>query len=344
MTEPIAQRKSEHITLALSDASQFPHLKTGFDDFHFMHQALPEMDLADIDLSTKCLGKTLQAPLLIASMTGGPVLSGTINQNLALAAQQLGLGMGVGSQRITFEQPATLASFQIRNVAPDILLLSNLGAVQLNYGFGVDECRQAVTQIGADGLFFHLNPLQEAIQPEGNTRFSGLLDKIRQVCEAVDFPVLIKECGCGISAPLAQQLKQAGVQGIDVSGAGGTSWALIESQRAPEAWQRQLGQTFADWGIPTVTSLYLCRQADPQWLVIASGGIRNGLDAAKALAMGADLVSLAQPLLAPATQSVAAVGERVHLFLQELRVAMFCVGAKNLAELRHIPLHQRPHT
>ncbi|PIQ28267.1 type 2 isopentenyl-diphosphate Delta-isomerase [bacterium (Candidatus Blackallbacteria) CG17_big_fil_post_rev_8_21_14_2_50_48_46] len=335
--ESLRQRKLDHISIALGPRSQFSQ-PAGFEFYQFIHQGLPELDLAEIDLSCTFLGKNLKAPLLISSMTGGPAQGGEINHHLALAAQNTGIGMGVGSQRIMLVDPSAQASFQVRDRAPDILLLGNLGAVQLNDGFDVSHCRAAVEGIGADGLYLHLNPLQEAIQPEGDTNFSGLWPQIEALCQHLPFPVLLKECGCGLSGDLAARAVQAGIAALEISGAGGTSWALIESQRSLEPMRRQLGETFADWGIPTPISLQLCREAAPSMPLIASGGVRNGLDAAKALAMGADLVSVARPFLQAATESAAAVEARIQLFLMELRVAMFCVGAKNLAELRGKPL------
>lgn len=335
--ELIQQRKLDHLEIALGPRAQFTR-SAGFEHYQFVHQGLPELDLAAIDLSCEFLGKPLKAPLLIASMTGGPARGGEINRRLAMAAQRWGIGMGVGSQRIMLENPAARESFWVRDLAPDILLLGNLGAVQLNYGFDASHCLQAVSAIGADGLYLHLNPLQEAIQPEGNTNFSGLWPKIAALCQELPFPLLLKECGCGISGELAALAAQAGIAAVEVSGAGGTSWALIESQRSRDPLRRQLGETFADWGIPTPVSLQLCREAAPDLPLIASGGIRHGLDAAKALAMGADLVSVARPFLQAATESAAAVEAQIECFLMELRVAMFCVGARNLAELRGKPL------
>ena len=338
MSDPrMSQRKLDHIAIALGPRSQFSR-PAGFENLHFVHQALPELSLAEIDLSCEFLGKKLAAPLLISSMTGGPLQGGRINQHLAAAAQFCSIGMGVGSQRIMWSDPAAATSFGVRPVAPDILLLGNLGAVQLNDGFGLAHCREAVERIGADGLYLHLNPLQEAVQPEGDTDFRGLWAKIDSLCRELPFPLLLKECGCGLSGELAARAAQSGVAALEISGAGGTSWALIESQRSADPLRRQLGETFADWGIPTPVSLQLCREAAPQMPLIASGGIRSGLDAAKALALGADLVSVAQPFLQAATESAEAVQARIDLFVMELRVAMFCVGAPNLAALRGKPL------
>jgi isopentenyl-diphosphate delta-isomerase len=335
--DPIARRKLDHIAVSLSEAADFRAVRTGFDDYHFLHQALPEIDLDAIDLGTTFLGHRLRAPILIASMTGGVEQGAVINRNLAIAAQRLGLPMGLGSQRITVARPETLTSFQVRDVAPDVPLFGNLGAVQLNGGFGPDEVRLLVESVGADGLFLHLNPLQEAVQPEGDRNFAGLLPKIAALCEAVSFPVLAKETGCGIAGDTAAALVKAGVAAIDVSGAGGTSWSRIEGARLAEAPGTNLGEVFGEWGIPTALSLRLVRETCPAVPVIASGGMRDGIAAAKALAMGADLVSLAKPLLAPAMESPEAVVRVLEDWMAQLRVAMFCIGAADIDGLRHTP-------
>lgn len=331
--DPIARRKLDHIAVSLSEAADFRVVRTGFDDVHFLHQALPDVDLDAIDLSTTFLGHRLQAPILIASMTGGMEKGAVINRNLAIAAQALGLPMGLGSQRITVTHPDTLASFQVRDVAPDVPLFGNLGAVQLNYGFDAEAVRQLVAGVGADGLFLHLNPLQEAVQPEGDRNFAGLLPKIAELCRHVDFPILAKETGCGIAGDTAAALVDAGVAAIDLSGAGGTSWSRIEGARTVTAGAN-LGEVFGEWGIPTAVSLRLVREACPHTPVIASGGLRDGIAAAKALAMGADLVSLAKPLLAPALESPEAVIRVLQDWLQQVRVAMFCIGAGSIDALK----------
>jgi isopentenyl-diphosphate delta-isomerase len=271
-------------------------------------------------------------------MTGGTEDAETINQNLALAAQIHGLGMGVGSQRAALEEPDLSHTYQVRDVAPDILLLANLGAVQLNYGYGVEHCQRAVEMIEADGLILHLNPLQEALQPEGNTDFSGLLAKIEAVCRRLSVPVIIKEVGWGISEEVARRLADCGVAAIDVAGAGGTSWSEVEMHRADSETLRRIAAAFADWGIPTAESIQMARRGAPGVTLIASGGIRTGVEAAKAIALGADAVALATPFLQPATVSPEAVGEKIGEILEELRTAMFCVGAGNLQELKSIPL------
>lgn len=332
--DPIAQRKLDHIAISLSAAADFQTVRPGFDAYHFLHLALPELDLDAIDLSCEFLGHRLQAPILIASMTGGVEKASVINRNLAIAAERLGLAMGLGSQRITVTHPETLASFQVRDVAPHVPLFGNLGAVQLNYGFGPAEVHGLVEAVGADGLFLHLNPLQEAVQPEGDRNFAGLIAKIRQLCQSVPFPILAKETGCGLAGDTAATLIDCGIKAIDVSGAGGTSWSRIEGARYPAGEGQALGEVFGEWGIPTALSLRLVRERCPAVPLIASGGLRDGITAAKALALGANLVSLAKPLLAPALESPEAVISVLEAWMAQLKVAMFCIGAGSIEALR----------
>lgn len=337
VVEPTAERdrKAEHIHLALQDRMQ---LGAGFfDAYRFEHCALPELDLAAIDTTTRFLGKDLGAPLLISCMTGGTEEARRINCNLAAAAESQRVAIGVGSQRKAIEDPSTRSSFQVREIAPTVPLLANLGAVQLNYGYGPQQCRQAVEMIGADALVLHLNPLQEAIQPEGDVDFSALLAKISAVVEALEVPVIVKEIGMGISGSVGRALAQAGVSIIDTAGLGGTSWARIEAQRALD---QDMGELFADWGVPTPKSIRALAQI-PGLTVIGSGGVRNGIDMAKAIALGADLVGLAQPFLEAATRSVEAVEGCIARVLRELRICMFCAGAGTLAELSATRLIER---
>ena len=328
------QRKAEHIRICLESDVQFQTQGSGFDRYQFQHSCLPELDYQDLDLTTNLLGKQLGAPILISSMTGGTAQAKEINYRLAEVAQEYRLAMGVGSQRVAIEQPQVADTFQVRKVAPDILLLANLGAVQLNYKYGIDECRRSVEVLGADALILHLNPLQECIQPHGDTNFKGLLDRIATVCQQLPVPVIIKEVGNGISAQIATQLIAAGVRGIDVAGAGGTSWAKVESERAQTALQRRLGNTFADWGIPTAQCITAIRQISPTLPLIASGGIRNGLDIAKAIALGADVAGLALPFLQAADISTTAVAELVQILQAEIQTVLFCTGNANLSALR----------
>jgi len=277
---------------------------------------------------------------LISSMTGGFDLARKVNRNLAAAAQKLGLAMGVGSQRVAIEEPGAADSFKVRDLAPDILLLGNLGAVQLNYGYGIEQCRKAVAMIDADGLILHLNVLQEAVQPEGNRNFKGLARRIAQICRYLEVPVVAKEVGFGISADAALRLKQAGVKAIDVAGRGGTSWYAVEAKRSAQKG-KPLEQTFADWGIPTEEALVQVRSAVPDIELVASGGIRNGLDVAKSIALGANVAAIGQPLLAPALESADKVIESLLKVIHEIKVAMLCVGAGDIAALRNAPLVRR---
>jgi len=331
------QRKKQHLELCLDTASVSSPSSTGLEGYSFTHNALPELDIDEIDLSTTFLGKPLRAPILISSMTGGFDLARKVNRNLAAAAQTLGLAMGVGSQRVAIEEPSAAASFQVRDVAPDILLLGNLGAVQLNYGYTGEHCRRAVEMIGADGLILHLNVLQEAVQPEGNRNFKGLGEKIAAVCRELKVPVVAKEVGNGISVDVAMRLQRAGVNAIDIAGKGGTSWSAVEARRAAKQGQRP-DTSFADWGIPTEEALISVRKALPEIQLVASGGVRSGVDIAKSIALGADIAAFGQPLLAAALESSVKVIEYISGIIHELKVSMLCAGAVNLAELRQVPL------
>jgi isopentenyl-diphosphate delta-isomerase len=268
-------------------------------------------------------------------MTGGTELAHLVNTRLATVAQRYGLAMGVGSQRIALEQPELAPTFAVRSLAPDILLLANLGAVQLNYGCGLEECLKLVELLEADALILHLNPLQEWVQSGGDSNFKGLLAKIEQICAQLPVPVIAKEVGNGISAPMAKKLIEAGVAAIDVAGAGGTSWAKVESQRAKDNRQRHLGQVFADWGLPTAECITAIRSVNSTIPLIASGGLKNGLDIAKAMALGADLAGLARPFLVAAIESEAAVDELVKFLIAEIEIVLFCTGNPNLSALKN---------
>jgi isopentenyl-diphosphate delta-isomerase len=333
----LEQRKEDHIRINLEEDVGFDRLTTGLEQYRFVHQALPELNLADIDLSTSFLGKPLRAPLLISSMTGGTERAQGINRALAAAAQAAGIAMGLGSLRAALEDERQAESFRVRPIASNILLLANLGAVQLNYGFTVDDCRRAVELVGADALILHFNALQEALQPEGETDFAGLLGKVEAVCRQLEVPVVAKEVGWGFSQEAARRLAEAGVAAIDVAGAGGTSWSQVEMYRADTAARRQVASTFRDWGIPTAASIAMVRQGAPGLPIVASGGLRNGLDVAKAIALGAHLAGMAGPFLKAAVISPQAVLETIQVTAAELRIAMFCVGAASLAELRDTP-------
>ena len=314
---------------------------TGLAALQFVHNALPELDLAEVSCALEFLGRPLRAPILISSMTGGTAEAQRINRNLAQAAQQHAVALGLGSQRAALESAGQAGTFQVRDLAPDILLLANLGAVQLNYGYDVSHCRRAVEMIGADALILHLNALQEALQPEGDTRFSGLLRKIEAVCRTLGVPVIAKEVGWGISADVARRLVEAGVAAIDVAGAGGTSWSQVEMFRARDEHQRQLAAAFRSWGVPTADALRQVRQALPTVPLIGSGGLRDGLDIAKCLALGADVGGIAAPFLRAAVVSTEAVSEALRLAIAQVRTVMFATGSRTLADLRQAELVSR---
>jgi len=334
MSGQLSQRKADHIRINLEEDVSFPNLTTGFELFRFVHQALPELDLDAIDMGITVFGKQLQAPLLISSMTGGTEEGTLINLRLAEAAQATGIAMGLGSQRVALETPGQARSFQVRRVAPDILLFANLGAVQLNRGYTVEDCQRAVEMAEADALILHLNPLQEAVQAGGDVHWAGLAGKIEAVCKALPVPVIAKEVGWGISPQTAQLLADAGVAAIDVAGSGGTSWSQVEYHRTEDPMLRRLARTFADWGIPTAESLLTVSELLPDMTLFASGGLRTGIDVAKAIALGADLAGLASPFLKAATQSTVAVIDEINALATELRVAMFVSGAGDLTALR----------
>ena len=333
-SSPVQTREADHLRICLEEDVQFQANTNGLERYRFSHCCLPELDRSEIDLSTIFLGKQLSAPLLISSMTGGTEQAGIINQRLATVAQHYKIAMGVGSQRVAVEKPIVASTFAVRSLAPDILLFANLGAVQLNYNYGLDQCLQMVDLLGADALILHLNPLQECIQTKGDTNFSGLLDKISTLCSKLPVPVIAKEVGNGISAAIATKLLEAGVKAIDVAGAGGTSWAKVESERAETPLQRRLGMTFADWGLPTAECITSIRAAAPEIPLIASGGLRHGLDIAKALALGADIGGMALPFLQAAAQSEAALDELVEVLIAEMTTVLFCTGNATIEQLK----------
>lgn len=330
---PIDQRKADHIKINLEQDVRSA-LTSGLEDYRFIHQALPELDLEAVDTSLTLFGKKLAAPILISSMTGGTQEAGEINRRLAEAAQAVGAAMGVGSQRAALEHPEQASTFAVaRQAAPDILLFANLGAVQLNYGYGLDHCRRAVEMIAADALILHLNPLQEAVQAGGDTNFAGLAKKIEAVCKTLDVPVIVKEVGWGISEETAKRLADCGVAAIDVAGAGGTSWSQVEMHRAPDEFTRQLAATFIGWGIPTAESIQRVRCAAPGITVFASGGLKDGLDIAKCLALGATLGGMAGPFLKAAAVSAEKAVKMLTLTRRQIQVTMFAAGAARLSDL-----------
>lgn len=329
MDATTSHRKDDHLAINLSkDVSS--GASTGLESFSFLHQALPEINLSEVDLSLSLFGKRLRAPILISSMTGGSPKAARYNQLLAAAAQEFGLAMGVGSQRAALENAELAASYDVRAYAPEALLFANLGAVQLNKGYGIEECKRAVNMIRADALILHLNPLQEALQPEGDTDFRGLLRRIEAVCEELPVPVIVKEVGWGINASLAKQLFESGVSAIDVAGAGGTSWSQVEMYRQSDPWRVSLAADFRSWGIPTARCLQDIKAELPQALVFASGGLQNGLDIAKTLALGATLGGMAGPVLRAADAGYTRLRELIKTLVAEIRICLFACGKRDL--------------
>lgn len=336
--EQLKQRKSEHIDICLREDVAGELVSTGLKDFRFEHNALPELNFSAIDMTSVFLNKPVKTPFLISSMTGGTVRAGAINRRLAEFAEHRGWSMGVGSMRAAFEHRETAETFDVRKYAPSILLFANLGAVQLNYGFTEEHCRRAVELLQADALVLHLNSLQEVFQPEGNTDFSGLLEKIAQLCNVLEVPVGIKEVGWGISGRLARKLLDAGVSFIDVAGVGGTSWIKVEQYRSSDAMRIKAADAFAGWGIPTAQCIQEVRQVDAQAPLIASGGIADGVDAAKCVALGADMVGIGRSLLESASASDERLDDLMRRIEFEFRAAMFGTGSGTLQELKKAAL------
>jgi isopentenyl-diphosphate delta-isomerase len=328
-----AARKARHIDICLDDDVRSA-LDPGWSAIRLRHEALPEIALADVDPSARFLHFRLRAPILISSMTGGTERAGEINRRLAAAAEAAGILLGLGSGRAMIENPELRASFDVRATAPTAVIFANIGAVSLNYGIGIDQIRRLVADLGADGLFLHLNPLQEALQPAGDTNFRGLLAKIGGLCRALEVPVVAKGVGSGIAEGTVARLLDAGVAGIDVAAAGGTSWARVEGKRSGDGRREALAETFAGWGVPTADAVRALRARFPGVPLIASGGVRTGVEIAKALALGADLCGIALPFLAAADRSQAAVDDLIAELTDGLRIAMFATGSARPAGLR----------
>lgn len=330
---PIEERKADHIKISLEKDVRSA-LTTGLEKYHFIHEALPELNLDEVDTSLTLFGKRLDAPILISSMTGGTPQAGTINRRLAEAAQSTRTAMGVGSQRAALEDKSQAKTFQVRKYAPDILLFANLGAVQLNYGYTIDHCRRAVDMIQADALYLHLNPLQEAVQAGGDTNFKGLAKKIEEICKKLEVPVIAKEVGWGISERTAKLLADCGVAAIDVAGAGGTSWSQVEMHRAPDEFTRELAATFVGWGIPTAESISNVKKAVPEMIIFASGGLKDGLGIAKCIALGATLGGMAGNFLKAVAVSTEKAVEMMKLTKRQIEVTMFACGVEKLEGLK----------
>ncbi len=335
------KRKDDHIRISLSQDVQARKVTTGFEDIYFIHRALPEINKQDIDLSTTVFGHKFRAPLIVGAITGGTDKAAKINAIIAEAVEELGLGMGVGSQRAAIEDKQLEKTFAVaRKKAPTAFLVANIGGIQLVNGYKINEVKKAVQMIDADAIAIHLNAVQEGVQPEGQTNFKGVLDGIKEIAARLDKPVIAKETGAGIAAEEAKKLETAGVKGIDVSGTGGTSWAAVEYYRAQEqknVWQRKLGDVFWDWGIPTAVSIVETSKT-VKIPVIASGGIREGLEVAKAIALGSSLASLSFPILKAATEGVKETKAALSLLMDELKNTMFLAGAKSVLNLQRSPL------
>jgi len=337
----VEKRKMDHIYICLNEDVEAKKATTGFEDVFLIHRALPELDLEEVDLSTEAFGYKFSAPIMISSMTGGAEEALKINASIAEAVEELGLGMGIGSQRAALENSKLRRTYAVaRKKAPNAFLAANIGAPQIIRDYTIKDVKKAVDMIEADALIVHLNPLQEAVQPEGEAFYSGVLRKIREITSSLDVPVIVKETGAGIAAEDAEKLEETGVAGIDVAGSGGTSWAAVEYYRAGERKDRfteEAGKEFWDWGIPTAVSVVEVVQS-VNLPVIASGGVRSGLDIAKALGLGADLAGFALPVLKPAVKGSEEVKEKIKIIIQQLRTSMFLVGADSTERLKEIPI------
>ncbi|MEM0360244.1 MAG: type 2 isopentenyl-diphosphate Delta-isomerase [Candidatus Diapherotrites archaeon] len=325
----IEKRKEEHLDIALKENVCFKSVTTGLEKVQLQYNCLPDISLEEIDCSTEFLGKKLSAPLIVSAITGGTERAKKINKDIAKACQKLGLGMGLGSQRAMIEKPELKETYYVRDVAPDIFLAGNIGATQL-MEFSIDRIEKALLDVGADALAIHLNAAQEAVQPDGTPDFRMAFEKIAEISKKLKKPVYVKEVGHGISWMVARKLAKTNIKAIDVQGAGGTSWIGLESLRG----NRELGETFWDFGIPTAISIYECRQ-EFKGQIIASGGIRNGLDIIKGIILGADLGGIGLPVLkAQAEGGEKGVEEYLRKRINEIRIGMFLLNAKKIPDLK----------
>ena len=327
-------RKDDHIRVCLEETVDNLAVTSGFERYHFDHDALPELDLNEVKTETSFLGKVISAPFMVGAMTGGTTAAGQLNRILAEAAEAESIPLALGSQRPMLEDPAQAASYWVRDIAPTIPIIGNVGAVQLNYGVTVDQLNEMVDRSGVDALFFHLNPLQEAIQHGGDTRFTGLLERLEETIHSLNVPAFIKEVGSGISVRTAQKLEKLPLAGIEVAGVGGTSWAKVEAHRTPDAGQARAGHALESWGTPTAESVRIARKYHPEKTVIASGGIRGGQDIAKSIALGADMAALARPFLVAAQDGVESVRLAISELRKELQIVQFVSGASTISGLR----------
>jgi len=328
----IEARKSRHLDICLED-DVASTLATGFARVRLHHEALPECALEDIETAVDFLGRRLAAPLLISSMTGGTERAQAINERLALAAERAGVPLALGSVRAALADRRLLRTYDVRQVAPNVILYANLGAVQFNYGVTIDDTRRICESLGADALYLHLNPLQEALQPSGDTNFRALHVRIAELCRSLPISIIVKSVGSGISPRTATRLLEAGVAAIDVAGAGGTSWARVEGRRSSDPGREALAETFADWGYPTAEATEALRSAFPNAAIVASGGVRTGVDIAKAIAVGATIAGAGLPFLEPATRSSEAVTDTLDAMIAGLRIALFASGCRRPSDL-----------
>jgi isopentenyl-diphosphate delta-isomerase len=334
MSHDLEHRKNHHLDLVLGGDVEAPGTSSLLDEVHLVHDALPELDLDGVKIATTVLGRTLRAPILVTGMTGGTPRAGAINRELAAAAQARGVAFGVGSQRAMHGAPAQTSTFRVRDAAPDVLLFGNIGAQQIE-PIGVKGVQALLEQIEADALFVHLNPAQELVQPGGDRSFRGCLDAIRRLADVLGPKVWVKETGCGISRSVARRLVAAGVGGLDVSGTGGTSWTRVEQLRATGV-QERLGGDLKSWGIPTAAAV--ASASDLGLPVVASGGLRSGIDVAKCLALGATLGGMALPMLkAHARAGREGVEEELQFVETGLRSALLLTGSHDVAALRAKP-------
>lgn len=336
----IETRKMRHIRVSLEEDVE-GDIGTGLQDVRLIHRALPEIDLDDVSTEATLFGKKLKAPLIISAITGGTEEAKKINETLARMAEEKGVGIGVGSQRIAVAHPETEHTFRVvRDLAPTTFVMGNIGCPQLSLGWGVGEARRCVEMVDADALALHMNPLQEAIQLGGDTNYRGILDKVKEITGALDVPVVMKETGCGVSYEDAVRMEAVGAKGVEVSGVGGTSWSAVEYHIAREVGkkdQEYLGRALWNWGIPTAVSVAETSQRT-SLTVIASGGIRTGVEIAKSISLGADAIGIAKPFLEKAVEGYDALSQHVDYIIKELKVVMFLVGARNLEELKHVPV------
>lgn len=329
----IQDRKKDHIKIVLE--KDVEPVSNPFNKYRLPHKAFPEVDFDEIDTSVEFLGKKLSFPFIISSMTGGEENGLKINTNLSKAAEEVKVGLGLGSMRVILRKPESLSTFDIRKHCPSIPLFANFGVVQLNYGYSAEDINKIIKSVDADGIFIHVNHLQEIIQPEGDKNWKGLLKRLGEELPNIDGTVIVKETGHGIEKESAEKLKQIGVNWIDVSGAGGTSWGMVEAYRRTD----DLGFLFQAEGTPTDEAILEAKEIGGI-NIIAGGGIRSGIDIAKAIALGADLATAAKPLLEPALTSSEECVKTLNKLWLELKVAMFVVGVKNIRELKQIKLTQ----